>query len=292
MKLHQLDRSGVPDQSFMVSHNVYKNFLKVWHFHEQLELVYIVQSSGVRFIGDSIDRFDEGDIVLTGKNLPHMWLSNDQYFKKNSVLKAEAISIHFKEDFLGNLFFNTPELSLVGNMFRMANRGIIFKNVSPGIKEDFVALISAEPDEQLIKLIELLNNLSKVSQYHVLASKGYVNNAYSEESDRLAGMYEYIFQNFNSPIKSSDLAELMHMNNSAFSRFFKRIHRKTFTKYLNEIRIGYACKLLLSAEENITTICYLSGFNNVSNFNRQFKLIKGYSPRDFLNKHSASKIEG
>lgn len=98
-------------------------------------------------------------------------------------------------------------------------------------------------------------------------------------------MYKYIFQYFNTPIGASDIAEHIGMNSAAFSRFFKKLHRKPFTKYLNEIRVGYACKLLLEEQESITSIAYLSGFNNISNFNRQFKLIKGKSPSSYLEFH-------
>lgn len=219
MKLHHLDRSSVPDQSFTVSHNLYSHFLKVWHFHEQLELVYVLQSSGIRFIGDDIERFEEGDIVLTGKNLPHMWLNDDQYFDGKSQLQAEAVAIHFREDMLDNIFFKTPELSHLGSMLRLAIRGIKFNKVDDQVKKNLEDMISADSSMRLIKLLEILDSLSKSKDYRIISSDGYLDNAHHKEDNRLKEMYEYIFQNFNAPIKSSDLADVMCMNNSAFSRF-------------------------------------------------------------------------
>lgn len=285
MKLHLLDRSSIVDRSLTVSHNLYQNFLRIWHFHVEFELVVIIQSSGMRFVGDNIEKFDVGDIVLIGKNVPHMWLNDDKYFEKDSSLEAEAISVHFKKDFLGPDFLNVPEMQPISNLLHRAEQGVKFLNADENVINELKLLVNLDPTAQIIKIIEILSLLSKHKEYQLLSSSGFLNSFHKTENRRLDKIYEYVFENFNSPIGSGDVAKIVGMNKSAFSRFFKKTHRKPFTKYLNEIRIGYACKLLLENNESITSIAFLSGFNNISNFNRQFKMIKGKSPSSYFNYH-------
>ena len=282
MKLHLLNRSSIENRSIKVSHNLYKNFLRVWHFHPEFELVAIIRSSGTRFVGDNIERFDKGDVVLIGKNIPHLWLNDDAYFEENSNLMAEAIAVHFEKEFLGKGFLEMPEMYPLSNLFEMAARGLRFLNVKESLLNEFKLLPSLDPTGQVIKIIDILSHLSKHKEYKLVCSSTYVNSFHKTENKRLDKIYEYVFENFNTPISSSNVAEIIGMDKSAFSRFFKKTHRKPFTKYLNELRIGYACKLLIENREGITSIAYLSGFNNVSNFNRQFKIIKGKTPSLYL----------
>lgn len=282
MKLHLLNRTSIVDRSITVSQNRYKNFLRVWHHHPEFELVAIIQSSGTRFVGDNIERFDNGDVVLIGKNIPHMWLNDDAYFEANSNLMAEAIAVHFEKDFFGKGFLEMPEMQHLSNLFEMASRGLRFLNIKESLLNEFTVLPKLDPTAQVIKTIDILSHLAKHKEYKFVCSSTYVNSFHKTDNKRLDKIYEYVFENFNRPISSSNVAEIIGMDKSAFSRFFKKTHRKPFTKYLNEIRIGYACKLLLENKEGITSIAYLSGFNNVSNFNRQFKMIKGKTPSLYL----------
>tara|TARA_R110002051_G_scaffold81617_1_gene145701 strand:+ start:40738 stop:41607 length:870 start_codon:yes stop_codon:yes gene_type:complete len=285
MKLHLLDRSSVANTSITVSQNNYKNFLKVWHFHEELELVYIIKSSGTRFVGDSIEKFQSGEVVLIGKNVPHMWLNDDAYFEKNSTLTAQAVSVHFKDNFVGQEFLSLPEMQPVAHLLKKAAQGIKFHNITDNIKNELKNLQSLEPAIKITRIIELLSKLEQHQNYTLLSSNGFINTFHQTENERLNIIYEYVYQNFHTPISSKDVAQLVNMNASSFSRFFKTIHRKPFTRFLNEIRIGFACKLLLEHKESITSIAYACGFGNISNFNRQFKIIKDQSPSSFLSKH-------
>ncbi|MRI01306.1 helix-turn-helix domain-containing protein [Kriegella sp. EG-1] len=287
MKLHLLNRSSVVNESFRVSHNRFANFLRVWHYHPEYELVLILQSTGTRFVGDSIVKFKEGELVLIGKNVPHMWLNDEVYFEEYSELQAEAIAIHFKEDFLGKDFFDIPEMKIVANFLNQASRGIKFKNIDASILNEIINLVRHNSTTRIFKLIEILYLLSKHSEYEFLSSSSFVSAFHKTENRRLDKIYEFVFENFNNPISSSDVAEIADMNKSAFSRFFKKTHKKSFTTYLNEIRVGYACKLLLENKESITSIAYMSGFNNISNFNRQFKAIHGASPSSYLKDHKS-----
>ncbi len=288
MKLHFLDRTNSQLNSFSITRNRHPHFLKVWHYHPELELVIILQSTGTRFIGDSIERFEKGDVVLIGANLPHMWMNDELYFSKNSELYADAISIHFRQDFLGESFINAFEMKPIKELMQRAALGICFSKLEERTVSQFKSLAEdtvLTPLDKTLTLLNVLGQLSNHSDYKILSSAGFKNSFDKVDNGNLKKIYEFIFENFSHPISAKDVAEVVHMNTAAFSRFFKRIHRKTFTSYLNEIRIGYACKLLIEKKQKVISICYECGFNNISNFNRQFKLIKGMTPTEFVHKH-------
>lgn len=288
MKLHFLDRTDLQNKSISVHHNTYPNFLKVWHYHEQLELVAILKSKGTRFVGDSIEQFNEGEVVLIGKNLPHLWLNDKSYFKNNPNLTAEAVAIHFKEEFIGNAFATAPEMKHITALFDKAKQGLKFTGNTSKIIADIKELQHLNDFERIIKLMQILNTLWVEVDYVKLASAGFLSTFNQTENRSLDKVYSYIFDNFKKPISLQDMAKVAQMNPAAFSRYFKKGSRKPFSRYLNEVRVGYACKLLLEEKYNITDICYESGFQNLSNFNRQFKAITSYSPSDYLKKHSST----
>ncbi|PIB30405.1 transcriptional regulator [Maribacter sp. 4U21] len=289
MKLHLLNRTSISNRSFLVSRNVYPNFLRIWHYHPEIELVAILKSTGTRFIGDNIEKFQEGEVVLIGENLPHMWLNDEAYFQNDANLKAEAVSVHFKKEFLGPDFFKLPEMQSVASLLEKAELGIRFQNFENNLIQKIIDLTNYKSAVKIYKIIEILHDLATQEQYQILSSHSFINSFQQTENRRLNKIYEFVFENFNGPISSGDVADIAGMNKSAFSRFFKKTHRKSFTTYLNEIRVGYACKLLIENKESITAIAYLSGFNNISNFNRQFRNIHGTSPSSYLKFH---KLEG
>ncbi|WP_027078070.1 AraC family transcriptional regulator [Maribacter antarcticus] len=286
MKLHLLNRSSVFNESLTVSHNLYSNFLRIWHYHPEFELALILKSCGTRFIGDSIQKFEEGEVVLIGKDLPHMWLNDEAYFLGDTALKAEAVSIHFKKEFLGTYFFELPEMQAISNLLDKAGLGIRFYDLPTYLLDKIKSLVEASPTARVYRILEIFDGLAKHNKYEVLSSTIFVNSFHKTENRRLDKIYQYVFENFNTHISSSDVAEIVGMNTSAFSRFFKKTHRKPFTTYLNEIRIGYACRLLLENKESITSIAFSAGFNNISNFNRQFRNIHKKSPSSYLKSHS------
>lgn len=288
MKLHLLDRASVKNKSFTVSMNCYPHFLKIWHHHQELELVVIKKSTGTRFIGDSIEKFEEGEVVLIGSNLPHMWLNDDVYFQGGTDLVAEAIAVHFTSSFLGEDWLNTPEMKSIRNLFELASQGVKFEQLPSNILDDIEVLLLLDGFERAHKFLKILNELAIHPTYNLLTSKGFISSFEKADNESLDKIYEFIFKNFNTPIQSKDVAAVAHMNASAFSRFFKRVHRKTFTRYLNEIRIGYACKLLIEKRHgsSVSNICFESGFNNISNFNRQFKSIMNMSPSEYMKFHA------
>lgn len=214
-----------------------------------------------------------------------MWLNDEEYFAESGSLIAEATAIHFRQDFLGNDFFEAPELKNIRELIEKSRYGLKFENLNPKIKNSIQVLDKGTQFEKLMRFIHILKHLADHKHKTVLSSEGYLNTFKKTNNKNLDKIYEYIFNNFDKQIVLSEVAEIANMNPSAFSRFFKRINRKTFKEYVNEIRIGYACKLLSEHQYNITRICYESGYNNISNFNRQFKKITGKSPSQYLQHH-------
>jgi len=285
MKPLYLDRSNTQNESFSVAHRKYPNFLKVWHYHSELELVVLVKSTGTQFIGDHIGAFAEGEIILIGKNLPHMMLNDPDYFEEDSKLRAEAIVVHFKEDFVGESFLEIPEMKGLSKLLNNSKRGIRFKgHQKHKILKKVKRLMQLSGFEKVIGFLQVLQDLSSITDYELLTSLSYIEGFDNSDKRRLEPVYNYIFNNFKNEFSLKDVAELAHMNPSAFSRYFKRVHHKTFTKYVNELRVGYACKLLLEEKYSKTDICFECGFNNLSNFNRQFKTVTSYSPSEYLTK--------
>ena len=286
MKLHLLDRSSLDNSSFLISYHSYPYFLKVWHYHPELELIVVIKSTGTRFIGDNIEQFKEGDIILIGKNLPHMLLNDKEYFEKDSTLKAQAIAIHFKEHFAGETFLSMPEMNAIKKLINRAKYGIKFSGDLKLVTKWIKGMNKLDGFDKTIKFFKILNFLSEHEDYKLLSSSGFINSFEMSGKKNLESVYEYIIKNFRENITLNDVAKIACMNPSAFSRFFKRVNRKTFSEYLNEVRVGYSCKLLMESKSNISEICFESGFNNISNFNRQFKKTMKYSPTEYVKMHS------
>jgi len=284
MKPRLLNRSNEQRQAFSIKRNRFPNFLKIRHYHPELELVYIAESTGTRFVGDKIEKFEPGELVLLGENLPHMWLNDKDYFQPDSDLMADALCIHFKEDFTGKQFLELTGTEPLTELFKNDRRGIRFIDLEFPVAE-MMEELSEETDEfqRLLNFLKLLHKLAAHKQIKLLSSEGYLAQKPEEHSDKT---HEFIFKNFTKQILLSDVAAIAGMNPTAFSRYFKRIHRKTFSRYIIEIRIGYACKLLIENKINISSACYESGFNNISNFNKQFRQIMDMSPTQYIKQHS------
>lgn len=284
MKLYNLNRNVFANNSFEARVNEGAHFLNIWHYHHEVELVVILKSKGAYFIGDAINEFCENDVYLVGKNLPHMWLNADAYFKKNTSLKAKAIAIHFEENFLGEQFFKTPEMIQIKDLLEKAKFGLKFSNVKRGLIKDLESIVESVGFDKTILLLNVLNQLAKHKESTQLASLGYVHENSTVKNNTMDKVISYLFENFKRPVTLEEISEVANMHPSAFSRLFKKSQNKTFTKFLSEIRIGYACKLLLEKNATISSICFEVGFNNLSNFNRQFKALKLCSPKEFIAK--------
>jgi AraC-like DNA-binding protein len=286
MKAKLLERRKPFDKSFSSAIHNYPHFLNIWHYHPQLELVLMVKSTGTRFVGDSIQSFAEGELVLLGENLPHMWQNDKQYFEKESVLTAESITLHFKKDFAGEGLLDIPEMIKIKSLFDRASQGIVFEgNILESAHEKLLAIHHAEGFSRWILFMNFLEELAEETDFRFLSSKGFIHPKEKNGDSRIDKVYSFTFNNFHRNITLDEVADIANLNPTAFCRFFKKNTKKNYSKFLNEIRIGYACRMLLEENMNVSQIGYESGFNNLSNFNRQFKSSMGLSPTDYLSKY-------
>ncbi|WP_421826833.1 AraC family transcriptional regulator [Larkinella sp.] len=272
--------------SFSVNYFKYNgSFPGLWHYHSEYELTLIVKSAGTRFVGDHIDRYNENDLIFIGKNLAHTWKSDSCKEKNQS---SEALVIHFKKDFLGESFFTTPELYSIEQFLQLSQRGIkITGKTQTAVIDQMYQIQTLSGVHKLIKLLQILCLLADSKELILLSSEGYNLNINENTNDRLNKVHAYIMNNFKSSIRLIDAADIASMSPTAFSRYFKQRMQKPFSQFINELKVGYACKLLMLHKFSIQQICFECGFQNVSNFNKQFKSFTGLSPKQFQLKHKS-----
>lgn len=278
----QLNQPAI-DENSSLSIKIYtsENYIKGWHYHAELELRVIHKTTETALIGDIVEKFEPGDVILVGKNLPHIWLNEDMNFEKDSTISTKSHIIHFLDDFAGSLF-HIPEMIDINKLIERAKLGIKFIGIGDSpISINIEKMIENSGYERVMIFIDILKRLSNHKKYKILSSSYYVESISGVNKDKLLPVYEYVINNFKSDITLESVAELANMSSPSFSRYFTSIHNKSFTKFLNEIRICCACKLLIR-NRHIASACYDSGFNNISNFNRQFKAIKNITPSDFI----------
>lgn len=256
-----------------------------WHFHPEYQIFLVVKGTGTRFIGDHVSAFREGDLVFTGPNLPHLWQSDHEYFENNPDLTTEGIVIYFPENFLGKEFLQRSEMYRIRQLLQQADRGMEFH----GKTHDQASLLmkqilTAVDFDRVILLLKLLNTIAQSADYRFLATEGYFNSLKETETDRMNRVHAYVMKNFRERIRLEDVAAIANMSPTSFCRYFKAHANKTFSDFLNEIRVGHSCKLLTTQKASVAQVCYDSGFGTVSNFIRQFKAVTACSPLEYRKK--------
>lgn len=250
-----------------------------WHFHNEYELVYIHKSKGTRYVGDSILPYNEGDLVLLGSNLPHTWI-NDRLEDPTAI--SSTTVIHLQENFVKNDFFDLPLMKKVKTLINNSKQGILFTEIK-NIEQSLATIRSAENAHKVALVIQLLHELSISENSTMLSTKNYVISA-DEHDERLGEILNYIIQNFKKKIVLNDLAEKAHMTPQAFCNYFKNKTRKTVFTYINDLRIGFSCRLLIEENLTIELVALYSGYNSTTFFNRKFKEKIGMTPKNYRHK--------
>jgi AraC-like DNA-binding protein len=252
------------------------------HFHHLCELVWIEQSFGKRIIGDHVDNFSDGDLVLMSPDLPHIWQNDAIYLRRKKGYRAKAIVIYFPADILSNLSDEPAVIQPTQELIRKASRGLKFfgqthATVTAMLKEigDSAGL------KKILYFLNIIETLSHSTEYESLASISYKNAYGAKDTDRINIVYQFVMHNFHRAISLEEIADITSMSPSAFSRYFKSRTQKSFVQFLNEIRIGHACKLLHNEEYSVSDVCYECGYNNLTNFNKFFKIQKKMTPSEY-----------
>jgi AraC-like DNA-binding protein len=258
------------DNSFVVKFFDYSYYPTPWHYHPEYEIVMVTESTGKRFIGDHISDFHPGNLAFLGPNIPHTYRNDEKYYEGRSSLRAKSIVIHFTEASLGNDFLELPEAKPLHKLFEDSLHGLdIFSETHDSISRKLHAIVKLSGLKRWLCLIDILLELAESKTLSPITKSTHIG--YNEkESKRLCSVFDWITSNFEKDIKLAEAAQIAQMNENAFSRFFSLRTRKTFSGFVQELRLQKAAKLLVENDMTITEVCYECGYNNVSNFNRQF----------------------
>lgn len=277
------------DYSFSIREDIYPYLYNHWHYHPEVELTLIRKGNGIRLVGDSMQPFEDGDLVLLGANVPHLWRSDASYFNQSSTQTIEAIAIHFKVDFWGDAFLALPEMTPVKKLLEGAQRGM---RITGGTH----ALVSAKIEEiihtqgitRIEHLLHLLNLIAFSGHCEPLSSTGFVQTYNASNTDRIDQIFNYTFTHFKEPMSIEKVAASVSLSPHSFCRYFKTRTLKTYWQFLLEVRIGHACKLLIENKRNISEVAFASGFSNLSNFNRQFRAVMQRTPMQYVKAYISS----
>jgi AraC-like DNA-binding protein len=277
MKPQLLKISNPADTSFNLLKIDTNYFPTPWHYHPEIEIVLVLEGTGKKYVGSSITDFEPGDLSIIGSFLPHTYKSDEEYYLNNSK-KSRSIVIHFNSDFLGERIWDLPEGQHIKHFLERSKRGIQFsKNIASKIEEKLKVLFELNGMERIVLFLQILEFLAISTEKEYLSIDA-IQIRNEVDSDRIKKVLEHVNKNFMNVIRLDDVAQLANMSESAFSRYFKKRTRKTFSNFLTDIRIEYACKMLQSDKLSIAQIALESGFYNLSNFNRQFKISKKITP--------------
>ena len=256
-----------------------------WHYHPECEITFIIKGSGILFIGDRVLNYSENELVLIGPNLPHEWRSN---IKEEPDNYSQSIAVHFKPGSLGNDLYKIPEMQPINLLLDHSVRGIAvqYHPVKETVKNKLLQLIETEGIERISLLLSILNSIACTEKIDFLSSTGFVDSIQNDHDHRINKVYKYVMTNFKNQLSIDQIAAEISMTSTSFCRFFKKRTNKSFVQYVNEIRVGYACKLLYEDKFSISQVAFECGFDNLSNFNKQFKKIKQVTPSQFISQIS------
>lgn len=259
-----------------------RHFEQDWHYHEELELIFYVKGTGTRIVGDNLSKFNDKDLVLVGSELPHLWKNNEEVDQQG----LDVLIIKFDIKHCGFSLLSMPEFSLVNQLFKAAQRGVKFSEKTACELEDLIlTMVSAEPAMQIILFLQLLNTLAECKDIELLASHDFSLPKSNSEEQRLNRIVDFVSCNYTSQLTLDLISKEAAMTPNSLCRFFKTRTNKTIFQFLNELRVGKACELLINGDKSISEVCFEIGFNSVTSFNRVFKDMKSVTPRDFKRKY-------
>jgi AraC-like DNA-binding protein len=275
------------DVSFYAHTHTTPTFEYVWHQHIEYELILMKKSKGLAFIGTYTGEYEEGDIFFIGSNVPHVFQKNDN----NAT--ASALVIQFRDDFMGKALSALPEGYLVRKTFDKSMLGI---KISQGktkakLTQLFQEIEQVNGFEKILKLLEIIQFMSEHCVLESLSNRS-IGTVEVKNKERLDKVFQHTIDSFKKTITLNNIASLINMSVPAFCKYFKTATGKTYFDFLNEVRIGYACNLLIDSDMNISEVAYSSGFNTIAHFNRQFTKIKHCKPSDFRKKYISINNNG
>ncbi len=271
------------DSSFRCLHFRCETFAvdHAWHYHPEYELTWVVSSEGTRFVGDSIRPYGPGDLVLLGPELPHCW--HDEPAARGTG-SPEVVVVQFRADCFGQDFLALDAARAVGELFRRASRGISFgASTARQVGPELLGMTRQRGLRRMARLLDVLAILSAAGDTSLLASQDYqLNNDINPANRRrIETVHRYVREKMTEEISQADIARRVGLSPPAFSRFFKAATGKTFVGFVNTLRVNEACRLLSGTSRTVTEVALACGYQNMSNFNRQFLALRGMNPSEY-----------
>jgi len=280
LKYKPLDKTDL--ESFYVERKKIPYFGVHWHYHEEFELMLTLKGEGVRIVGDNMDHFNDSELVLMGAGLPHLFKNEE----KDESSPADYIVVKFRDLLMESSFFSLPEFSKIRQLLIASKRGIVFSHkTTKQLKNQIIKLSESSGPSKIIHFISIFETLSEAEDFKLLSSEDFHIKASTKGEERIQKVIDYIGKSYIKDISLDDLAEVACMTTNSFCRYFKNRTGKTAFEFIREFRVNKACQMLINGEKSISEICYDSGFNSFSSFNRIFKNLKNISASEYKNKY-------
>lgn len=264
------------------------HFYPLWHYHPQYEIFLIEKGTGHRYVGDSFSPISEGEILLLGPNLPHVFRNDPEYFVSGSKKTVKATVLYWNYRLIKSDLFDLNEFAPIRELLQQSKRGLLIKGESKKTVSRLLKIVvNKNGIDRILKFFSMLHFIAVEAEYESLSSLGFSTTIDEEEVTKLNKVFDYLLKNFSRTITLKEIADISNMSPTTFCRYFKKITNKTFITFLNEIRVGHASKLLIeNKNKNISQICLESGFNNLTNFYIQFHKFKNLSPLEYKHKYN------
>jgi AraC-like DNA-binding protein len=264
-----------------------------WHHHREYELTLITEGTGTRYVGTTVERYQPGDLVLLGPDLPHTFASRPSEDCAGRDREdcagrdwAGAVVTQFRHEFLGPGFFALPQFEIIDRLLTRCARGLTFGRAPDDMQALLTRMPRLEPAARTVALLDILQRLATTAAATEITGPGYAPAPSTTMSDRIDAVCRYLQQAHTAPVHLAEVAALAHMSPTSFSRFFSRAMGRTLTDYVNQLRIETACSLLTATALPVTEVAARSGYHSLSNFNRRFRELKGLRPTDYRAAHT------
>ncbi|MCK8524147.1 AraC family transcriptional regulator [Aquimarina sp. D1M17] len=255
-----------------------KNKAPIWHYHPEIEIVYVNGGTGKMQIGSHMSYYRNGALMLIGSNLPHCGFTDGMTGNSSETI------IQMLPNFLGDSFFQIPEMISIGKLLHQAQKGITFHgDTKRSIGAQIESLKQLEPFEKLLGILQILKEMEKTDDYTILNAEGFMIETELQDNNRINLIFNFVQKEFKRPIPLEEIADIVSMSVPGFCRYFKKVTSKTFIQFVNEYRLVHAAKLLHEQQMSIADVCYESGFSNFSHFSKLFKQFTGKTPSVYRN---------
>ncbi|MBX2943365.1 MAG: helix-turn-helix domain-containing protein [Cyclobacteriaceae bacterium] len=270
-------------EAFRIQLDRMPNFYDKLHQHNEIQIMWIEKSQGTLVAGDYVGRFGSGDLYVLGSHQAHVFKNDQAYFSDESTLEAASLSIFFSEKYLSSEFWHLEEMERIRKWAEKAARGFKILGTT---KENIILLlkkvVNQKGIDKLITFFNIIKLLSETTEIETLSVMASIQNYGSSEGKRMDDILQFTLRESHRKVYIDEVAKVANLTEEAFCRYFKTRTGKTYTNFLNEVRVSHACKLLIDKDLSIEDICYQSGFTNLSNFNRTFKKVTGKTPSKYL----------